>query len=463
MIAYISNNIIRLESVDESIISDIENKVSYTDKSKQYKMRRMQKNIYSRSSALYQQLSKEVNGSLLERHGSDVFIPSGFAYLLKDYPQIKIIDSRKDTGPTVSLPWADKKYSFQLRDYQDEAVMSAMASWRGIINFATGLGKTKTAVTLLRNLKRKALIVCPGKKLAFQFKEELVNAFGAGKIGFIGDGSFKPGLINVGIAASVCNRIDEIKKLDLGVIIFDETHHTPANTFYAIAEALGDVGRIYGLTATAYRADGKDVYINAACGDIIAERDVKWGVDNNWLAKPFFIVRKVKTTGPDPKDDKLRSYKHHVLRSKEMNERLISNISAFVKAGKAVLVLVDQIEHGALLSSQTNLPFANGKDKDSYGLVDDLNAGTISGLIATDGIVGEGVDTRNVDVLVMANFTASKSAVLQAVGRGLRKTKTKDKCIILDYIPEGSAMLSRHAKQRLSYYREITDNVKLVE
>jgi hypothetical protein len=33
---------------------------------------------------------------------------------------------------------------------------------------------------------------------------------------------------------------------------------------------------------------------------------------------------------------------------------------------------------------------------------------------------------------------------------------------VLDYIPMGSSMLSRHANNRISYYREITDKVKIV-
>ena len=334
---------------------------------------------------------------------------------------------------------------------------------RGIINLATGLGKTKSAIMLIRKLKRNTLIVCPSKSIAYQFYNELVECFGAKKVGFIGDGKYKPSVVTVGIAASICNRISDVKFLDLGVVIFDETHHTPANTFYAIAEGLGAVGRMYGLTATAFRSDGKDLFIHAACGDILVQRDVAWGVSNGWLAQPYFIVRSVKTDGYDYKNDKLKSYKSHVLSSKEMNDRIVADATAFVKAGKYVLILVDQIEHGDLISSTVGISFANGRDKGSESLIDDFNSGKIRGLVATDGLVGEGVDTRNVEVLLLANFTASKSAVLQAVGRGLRKTPQKDTCIVLDYCPEGSTMLSRHSKQRISYYKEITHNVKVIE
>lgn len=422
----------------------------------------MNKNPFMRNSPAFAQISSEAEGSLLQvDDDGTLLVPPGFFDLIKELCP-KLEDHRKETGQIVSLPWARSNYSFQLRDYQQEAVEKALVNYRGIINFATGLGKTKTAISLLRSLKRKALIVCPSKSIAIQIKNELEDAFGANKVGFIGDGKYKPSVLTVGIAQSVINRIDDIKKLDLGVIIVDESHHIAASTFYTIATGLAEVGRVYGLSATAFRSDGKDIYLKAGCGSILVERDVRWGVANGWLSDPYFIVRKVPTIGKDFKDDKLRSYKEHVLKSMVMNDRLVSDANAFINNGKQTLILVDQIEHGELLAHKLGIPFANGKDKNSEELIGELNERKILGLVATDGVVGEGVDTREVDVLILANFVASKGAVLQAVGRALRRTANKTKAIILDYWPEGSTMLSSHCKKRISYYKEITSNVKIV-
>lgn len=460
--AFIYNNVIRIDNLDHDIESDIRSQLSYVDKSKEYQIKRMKKNPYTAHSPMIAELEKEARGDMCRKDGDSLIVPAGFAeMIMKLIPDFE--DHRSDTGPSIPLPWANSSYSLKLRDYQEETIDIAIKNWRGIINLATGLGKSKTAIALIRHLKRKALIVCPSKSIAIQFYNELVEAFGKGKVGFIGDGKYKPSMLTVGIAASVCNRIDDIKALDLGVVVFDETHHTPANTFYAIAEGIGTVGRIYGLTATAFRSDGKDIFIHAACGDILIQRDVAWGVSHGWLSNPYFIVRKVPTKGTDFKDDKLKAYRAHVLKSKEMNDRIISDCKAFISAGKYTLILIDQIEHGDILMASLDASFANGRDKGSEANIDLFNSGKIKTLIATDGMVGEGVDTRNVEVLVLVNFTASKSAVLQAVGRGLRKTETKDKCIILDYEPEGSTMLSRHSKQRVSYYKEITHNVKIVQ
>ena len=143
-------------------------------------------------------------------------------------------------------------------------------------------------------------------------------------------------------------------------------------------------------------------------------------------------------------------------------DEFITTAQTMMASGKAVLILVDEVSHGKELSIALGIPFATGLDKKSQGYVDDLNAGKIPGLVGTDGKVGEGTDTQNVDVLILANFVASKGPVTQAVGRGLRKQGVKTKCLILDYIPMGSTMLTRHANNRIGFYEEITDKVKVI-
>jgi superfamily II DNA or RNA helicase len=109
----------------------------------------------------------------------------------------------------MALPW--KKKPHDPREYQEEAINIAMESWRGVINFATGLGKTLTALHLLKRLKRKALIVVPSESIANQFYKELSDAFGDTNVGYFGGGKKKIKFITVGIAASVFNSLETFK------------------------------------------------------------------------------------------------------------------------------------------------------------------------------------------------------------------------------------------------------------
>jgi ATP-dependent helicase IRC3 len=449
-----SNKEIQIVNPTSDFLSKLKPMLTYTDKSKQYQLQKMKKNPFTRNSPYIKKLEKEVTGNLINFiDDNHISIPSGFIHIFDSYE-----DNREFTGEDISLPWKNKP--FDMRDYQEEAVDLMVNSYRGIVELATGMGKTLTAVHAIRRIKKKTLIVCPNVSIANNFYNELVEAFGELKVGYVGGGKNKIKDITVGIAQSVVNRIDKFD--NLGLIIFDEVHHLAADTFFSIADNLGDVGQMFGLTATAFRSDGKDVLITAGVGEALIKRDLVWGIKHGWLSQPVFISRNINTTGKNYKNDKLKNYKEHVLKSQQLNEQLVGDINAFTKIGKSVLCLVSEISHGEILAEETGLDFANGKNKESDKLVDLLNKGKIPGLIGTGSYIGEGTDTKNVDVLILANFVANKGTLWQNIGRGLRIHEGKDRLIVIDYVPLGSEMLTRHANKRIQLYQEITDKVKIV-
>lgn len=460
----VTNEKLEIENPTAEVLAFVKANLVYTDKAKQYQLRRMAKNPWQRNSPLYVQLQQQVKGVMYEQHDNKLIMPSSFIDLLSsNFPSLGFFDFRGDTGRKVTLPWT--KAPYPPRPYQDEVIklMLDPTRWRGIINFATGLGKTLTAIHLIQRYKRNTLIVCPSDSVAQQFYAQCESGFGKNKVGFYGGGKKKINDVTIGIAASITRNVDEFKNANFGMVIFDEIHHIAADTFYNIAEGLAGVGKVFGLTATDYRSDGKDIMITAGCGPVIARKDIKWGVENGFLAEPYFFVREVNTGGKDFRDNKLKNYKEHVLNNQIMKDQIKNDAQNMMNSGKSVLVLVDEVEHGKELAQQLGVPFATGEDSKSQDYVNQLNAGSIAGLVGTDGRIGEGTDTQNVDVLILANFVASKGPVIQAVGRGLRKTATKSKCLILDYIPLGSEQLTRHAWSRVEFYREITNKVKIYE
>lgn len=455
----IENNMTTVLGPDKVFTSYLFSLFAFTDKSKEYQLKRMAKNPFLKASAGYQAVQNEVYQNLATKQpdGSIVF-PSGLISLI-DWSnlQVPIEDLRGDTGTTISLPWKQKP--FDLRPYQEETVEAAVNSYRGLIKLATGLGKTLSATHLIRSLRRKTLVVCPSAAIADQFYNILCAAFGDDRVGYYGGGKKKIKDITVGIAQSVVNGVEQFKKTGLGVVIFDEVHHIAANTFFSIAKSLGDVGRMYGLTATDFRSDGKDMMITAGCGPTIIDYDVSWGIQNGYLATPSFLVRQLDTKAKDYPDDKLKNYKSHVLNCDVTKKQILSDAQQSLNAGKVVVILVDEISHGEELAKQLGLPFAQGNDKDSDKYINDFNAGKVKGLIGTEGKLGEGVDLRPTQVLIMANFVAAKGAVLQAIGRGLRMTENKKTCLIIDYKITNSKMFSRHCDSRIKIYKSMSDTV----
>ena len=459
MKAIISNKLIIVKNPSEQLREKLSKVLSYRDKSKVFQLNKLKRNPFYNNKGFIKKLEKEASGTLLKIIDDEhIAMSSGFSYLLPS--NIEIEDKRELTGEAVSLPW--KKKPFDMRPYQEEAVNLMESNYRGIINFATGLGKSLVALYAIKKHRTNTLIVVPNEGIANQFYEALVEAFGESKVGFYSGRKKKIRAITVGIAASVNNHIDKFQQEPLGMVLVDEVHHIAASTFFNIALGLSSVGKVFGLTATDYRSDGKDVMINGGCGDVIIKRDIKWGIDNNFLAKPTFISKVVPTTGYDY-NDKLKAYKAHVLNDTVMREQIKSDIQHYLSKGKKVLCLVAEVAHGEQLSKELGLPFAQGKDKLSVEYVNQLNRGDIDGLIGTGGKISEGVDTKVADVLILANFMASKGPVVQSVGRVLRITDTKKEALIVDYQPSGSSMLTRHAEGRVKYYKEITSDVTVEE
>jgi superfamily II DNA or RNA helicase len=456
----IANDKMTISGATPGVLAQLQSELTYTDKAKQYQLRRLSRTRWGQMSPLYKQLQAEVSGHLYEMNGNDLICTSALYEHVKDFLVGAVLtDLRKETGKKIVVPWVKKP--FPLRPYQEEAVDLFLNNWRGLGNLATGLGKTLIATHLIQRYKKRTLVICPTDSVAKQFYSQFVECFGKQKVGFYGGGKKNISDITIGIAASITRNIQEFANADLGLVIFDETHHTPASTFFDIAKGIAGVGRVFGLTATDYRSDGKDILITAGCGSVLIRRDIKWGVSNGYLAEPVFLVREVATGGRDFKDDKLKSYKEHVLNNDAMKKRIEDDARAMMAAGKSVLILVDEVAHGELLSKALGIPFATGLDKKSQEYVEQLNAGKVPGLVGTQGKIGEGSDTKNVDCLILASFPGSKGVTIQAIGRALRMQGLKVKVLILDYKPLGSTMLSRHADNRINWYSEFSNKIKV--
>ncbi|MHA1711329.1 MAG: DEAD/DEAH box helicase family protein, partial [Candidatus Freyarchaeota archaeon] len=127
-----------------------------------------------------------------------------------------------------------------LRPYQVKALENAMRRGRGIIQVATGGGKTTIATALIARYGRPTIFFVHTKDLLFQAKERLEKRLGI-PVGIVGAGRMDIKPVTVAMIQTVSKKIDEkdprIAKMlrNAEVVIFDEVHHVPAQTFYKVA------------------------------------------------------------------------------------------------------------------------------------------------------------------------------------------------------------------------------------
>ena len=154
----------------------------------------------------------------------------------------------------------------QLRQTQEHIVWQwekffeqGLTDW--LINVSTGAGKTVLALHIAAKLKVPFLVIVPTEDLMGQWATRITQFTNIpnGKIGYAQQTRCESEgkVATVGIIHSLCkDRYPENFKNHFGLVIFDECHKVPADTFSEVAGLYPAKYRL-GLSATLSRSDGR--------------------------------------------------------------------------------------------------------------------------------------------------------------------------------------------------------------
>jgi superfamily II DNA or RNA helicase len=171
--------------------------------------------------------------------------------------------------------------------HQQEAIEAwAKASYRGVVVLPTGAGKTHVAELAIASRKRSALVVVPTLDLMNQWYDGLATAFGA-PVGLVGGGYHDVRELTVTTYDSAYLQMEHLGRR-FGLVIFDECHHLPSES-YAIAARMCLAPYRLGLTATPERTDGKESLFDELVGPIVYRRDIT-DLEGSYLA-PYDVER----------------------------------------------------------------------------------------------------------------------------------------------------------------------------
>ena len=143
---------------------------------------------------------------------------------------------------------------------------------RGVVVLPTGTGKTWVAVLAICQTARPTLVVTPTIDLLNQWYGELVKAFNV-PVGLMGGGSYDIQPLTVTTYDSAHIHLERWGHR-FGLLVFDECHHLPGQSYMAAATGALAPFRL-GLTATPERADGLEALLPALVGPIIYRREIK--------------------------------------------------------------------------------------------------------------------------------------------------------------------------------------------
>lgn len=340
----------------------------------------------------------------------------------------------------------------ELRPYQAEAVERAIKDRRGIVCLPTGTGKTVVAAEIIRRLKLPTVIYVHKQELMRQWVEALSELFQIipTDIGTVGEGTANILPLTVAMIQTT-SRLPPRLFSDFGMTIFDECHHVAAESVFEIAEK-SKGHYLFGLSATPYRADGKDLMLKGALGDFVINLGLSDMIHRRYLAAPTVYIRPTDAKAYPRRAKYADVYRDFIVDNGRRNIDICHVVGELRDNGKSVYIHVKQIRHGEQL--HTLIPgsgWINGKDK-AQKRIDALKKFQSEGGVLISTLLGEGVDVPGMDALVLACGGQSEVFVRQLIGRVLRITAEKQRVYIVDW-NDAAKYLYDHAQDRLRIYR----------
>ena len=158
------------------------------------------------------------------------------------------------------------------RPYQAEALVAwERQRSQGVVVLPTGAGKSQLGVMAIEKKQRSALVIAPTLDLVRQWHGLLRATFGV-PVGVIGGGEHDVQDLTVTTYDSAYLHMENVGAR-FGLVIFDECHHLPGETYALAARQCLAPFRL-GLTATPERADGRETVLDSLIGPIAYRRDI---------------------------------------------------------------------------------------------------------------------------------------------------------------------------------------------
>jgi superfamily II DNA or RNA helicase len=342
----------------------------------------------------------------------------------------------------------------ELRDYQQLAIDAVVVDWAAttlntLVAHATGLGKTVTAINLLKQQMK------PGERAIWiAHRDELLAQPLARFAEWWPESQFFSGIVkakqnDVGarlIFASIqtvsrTNRLEQlINGGPIDYLVYDECHHAVCDSAQRFINGLREANpamKHVGMSATPWRSDG--VGMIKAYDHIASQRGILWGVEHGWLVPPR--GQQVQT------DVSLAGIK--LVAGDFAKGQLQEVLSA---AGWHHLVARAYVEHGEDRQALAYTPGVQTSKELCEALIElGVSAAHIDGttpkeerratikafrereikVLCNCMIVVEGFDAPSTECVLMARPTKSHGLLTQIIGRGLRPYPGKEDCLVL--------------------------------
>jgi superfamily II DNA or RNA helicase len=402
--------------------------------------------------------------NLIEETENEIIVPKGFIgkfirFCRESKIDFEFIDKR------IQKPHINFVFTTQLRNHQQKVISDTSKKDFGVIVAPPASGKTVIALKIIAEKQQPTLIIVHRKQLLEQWLERIEAFLGIPKqqIGIIGQGKTKIGKqITVATIQSIPKQIETLKNY-FGMIIVDECHHIPAETF---RKTIGNFNSfyLYGLTATPFRKYNDDKLIFAYLGDIIANI---LPIEIEDYKQAEIIIRNTNLDVPfNSKTDNFETLSKILIHDSSRNKLILNDVKTQLNQGKKVVIITERKEHIDALYLFLK-PFyetvtLSGDDTENNRKYkwNILKEGTFQVLITTGQYFGEGTDLQNINCLFLVYPFSFKGKAIQYIGRVQRSEINP---IIYDYRDIKIDYLNKLFLKRNTYYRKINKQATLFD
>jgi superfamily II DNA or RNA helicase len=348
----------------------------------------------------------------------------------------------------------------KLRPYQGRAlreILERLNSSTGLgtlLVAPTGSGKTEIIAALLLRMPRHSralvlqglvdLVAQNAMRLEAFLGDRGVVALAASlpaKFPLRGDAT-QAGIVS-GTVETILASLEHLGAFD--VLIIDEAHHAVCGSYLRIVEELrkrNPALRLFGTTATPERSDrrGLDVLFGENAVTITMEELIRlgWLVPPRVMGLPLANIATLRAMQIEAEDiDKVMS---RALNVQVVHDEVIRNWKLHGEDRQSIFFCCD-VAHAEGLAEAFRAVGVDAEavshktpPKKRMALLDKFRAGEGPKVITNPFLLTEGFDAPPASLIGLLRPFASKSTLIQAVGRGLRLWPGKIDCIVLDFV-----------------------------
>lgn len=377
----------------------------------------------------------------------------------------------------------------EIRDYQIEAVQTALDRERVLLLSPTASGKSFIIYTTMRwhvEHNRKCIVIVPTTSLVEQLYTDFEDYSSANgwdtsvhcqKLysGFTKD--FTKDVLITTWQSVYLQPKSWFKQFD--VIFGDEAHQFKAKSLTTVMEKMDNVRYRIGTTGT---LDNKKIHrlvLEGIFGPVHRVTTTKALMETQKLAKLNIMCVVLKYNEEIRKGRKNNTYQEEMdwIVSCEPRNKFIRNLA--VKSKGNTLVLFQYVEkHGKVLydlikekvHSERKVFFVYGgtetSDREAIRHITEGEPDAI--IIASYGTFSTGINIPSIENVIFASPSKSKIRNLQSIGRGLRLKNGKTECNLFDLADDlhwksWKNHTLNHAAERYKTYAEEQFDLKLVE